>query len=159
MLPIYTKNKGRETFPITEKINASKLMNFVNALQDITRYKFNCQVYTKNIGNIWSFKYTALNEILITISFHDDFHEDDSYIYIQDFIFPKSCREKKIDQKALKLFLHYFQSLNFDRIRFRLDKEDNRILCQHFPFKQTHSEEASMSLKTVFIPHNADSSS
>ncbi|AOT68494.1 hypothetical protein [Geosporobacter ferrireducens] len=152
MLPIYAKNKGRKTFPITEKINTFKLMNFVKALQDITRYKFHCQVYTKNMGNSWSFRYTAQNKILITISFHDDAQEDCSYIYIQDFNFPKSCIEKQMDQKILKLFLQHFQNLDFDMLRFRLLGEETRTLSQHFAFRRTSLDEAYMSLKTVFIP-------
>lgn len=157
MLPIYAKNKGRKTFPITEKINTSKLMNFVKALQDITRYKFHCQVYTRNIGNNWSFKYTAQNKILITISFHDDSKEDYSYIYIQDFIFPEYYIEKQIDQKVLKLFLEYFQSLDFDMLRFRLLGKEQLSLSKHFAFKQTSLDEAYMSLKTIFIPIHSNS--
>ncbi len=155
MLPIYTKNKRREIFPVTEKINTSKLMNFVNVLQDFTRYKFHCQVYTKNMGNSWSFKYTAQDKILISVSFHDDFREDCSYIYIKDFVFPKSCIEKQIDRKVLKLFLQYFQNLDFDMIRFRLHRNEDISLCQDFAFRITGVDEAAMSIKTVFVPlHN-----
>lgn len=155
MLPLNIKNKGRKTFPIREKLNTPKLMDLIKPFQDITKFKFHCQVYTKSSANTWIFKYTAQGKISITLVFHSGKYQEHSYILIDEFFFTDTCRHQGIDHNLLRMLLRYIQELDFDILRFKTNLYPNKVLSQQFGFRQIGIEESVLSLKTTFIHRNA----